>query len=217
MRSVFLALVLALVAAQGCGKKVATGPRPKLELATVDDTAHPFAGMTFTPPIAVHDETVGMSGTSTTVEYVTIPIPAGEPKRAERELRAAVSSAPLPSGARFAFGPDRADGGIRSYVLTGAAILTEADVESAKSGRDESHGGWFVTVTFTPHGAAVFEDYTTHHVDRRIAIVVDDVVQSAPVIRSAIGGGVVQITMGGVDEAQSERDAKRIASGFGGQ
>ena len=50
------------------------------------------------------------------------------------------------------------------------------------------------TSRFDARGAKLFGDATTHNVGRRLAIVLDGVVQSAPVIREPITGGHGQIT-----------------------
>ena len=76
----------------------------------------------------------------------------------------------------------------RRTILTGEALKT-ARVEI---------GGRFnepmVGVTFNPRGANLFERITGENVGKQLAIILDDVVQSAPVIRERIGEGRAQIT-----------------------
>jgi len=52
----------------------------------------------------------------------------------------------------------------------------------------------YVWVQFNERGAKIFEAITSVNVGKRLAIVLDDVVRSAPVIREKISGGEAQIT-----------------------
>ncbi len=52
----------------------------------------------------------------------------------------------------------------------------------------------YVALDLTDRGARIFERITGENVGRRLAIVLDDVVRSAPVIRERIPGGHAQIT-----------------------
>jgi SecD/SecF fusion protein len=76
----------------------------------------------------------------------------------------------------------------KKTIMTGEALKT-AHVEI--SGRfSEPH----VSLTFNDRGASVFDRITQTHVGKQLAIILDDVVQSAPVIRERIPGGKAQIT-----------------------
>ncbi|MBI4211459.1 MAG: protein translocase subunit SecD [Deltaproteobacteria bacterium] len=54
----------------------------------------------------------------------------------------------------------------------------------------------YVSLTFDPQGAERFGETTKTNVGKRMAIVLDGVVMSSPVIREAILGGQAQITLG---------------------
>ncbi len=54
--------------------------------------------------------------------------------------------------------------------------------------------GWGVSLQFTSEGGALFGKLTSENVGKRFAIVLDGVIQSAPVIRDAIFGASAQIT-----------------------
>jgi len=54
--------------------------------------------------------------------------------------------------------------------------------------------GPYVALELNPRGAKLFEDLTGRSVGRRLAIVLDNTVYSAPVIRERIGGGRASIT-----------------------
>ena len=76
----------------------------------------------------------------------------------------------------------------KETLLTGKAI-TDAGV-SFESQFNEP----VVTLEFNSEGAKIFSDLTGAHVGRRLAIVLDDKVQSAPVINERIPSGKAQIT-----------------------
>jgi preprotein translocase subunit SecD len=71
--------------------------------------------------------------------------------------------------------------------LTGESI-TDARVELERMGEP------YVSLSFDSRGARVFERITGDNVGKRLAIVLDDKVYSAPVIRDKISGGKAQIT-----------------------
>jgi preprotein translocase subunit SecD len=77
-------------------------------------------------------------------------------------------------------------------VLTGAAILT-AD---AGIGTSNNPMGVKVELTMTRKARAKWAAITGANVGKRIAIVLDEVVQSAPVVRERIPSGRSEITMG---------------------
>ena len=59
---------------------------------------------------------------------------------------------------------------------------------------DSQYGEPYVSISFDARGARVFERITGENVGKRLAIVLDDNVYSAPVIRDRIAGGKAQIT-----------------------
>jgi preprotein translocase subunit SecD len=86
----------------------------------------------------------------------------------------------------------------RTYLLFGRAEVTGQAIEDAYVANDPQQGGKpYVAITFNSQGAELFGELTGRNVKRRMAIVLDDVVASAPVIQTEIGGGHCQITLGG--------------------
>jgi preprotein translocase subunit SecD len=71
-------------------------------------------------------------------------------------------------------------------------------------------GSYYVALTFSPAGADRFEEVTGANVKRRFAIILDDVVDSAPVIQSKIPGGHATITMGAGDPEQQLQQARKL-------
>jgi SecD/SecF fusion protein len=68
--------------------------------------------------------------------------------------------------------------------------------------------GWEVTLKFDSEGAKKFGEITEANVGHRFAIVLDGVIQSAPVIRTAIYGGNAVISGG----RMGEQEARALAS-----
>ena len=87
---------------------------------------------------------------------------------------------------------------VRKRVEVDGANLTDA-----RPGQDQN-GQWVVNFTFDSLGSRRFGDVSSANVNHRFAIVLDEKVISAPVIRSAITGGRGQIS--GSFTAQSASD-----------
>lgn len=77
----------------------------------------------------------------------------------------------------------------KKAVLTGDAIV-DARVEFSQ----RTFGEPYVSLTFNNKGARLFSQITGQNVDRRLAILLDGVIESAPVIRERIPSGRAQIT-----------------------
>jgi protein-export membrane protein SecD len=79
----------------------------------------------------------------------------------------------------------------REPEMTGGSIATA----EARLGLDQTNpGAWGVTMTMTPKGRSDFAMVTANNVQRQLAIVLDGLVNSAPVIRERIAGGDASIT-----------------------
>jgi preprotein translocase subunit SecD len=87
----------------------------------------------------------------------------------------------------------------RSYYIHRVAELTGTAVSEAQVYWDQTTNRPEVLVTFNSFGARRFGDLTSKNVGRKMAIILDEKVTSAPVIQSAITGGKSNITMGGGD------------------
>lgn len=96
----------------------------------------------------------------------------------------------------------------RIFLVKKQADLTGAELGNAYhtigSPQDPSAANQpLVILEFTPRGAVRFEKLTEANVNKRLAVVLDGVVQSAPVIRQAIRGGAARIEgIGSLDEAK---------------
>lgn len=84
-------------------------------------------------------------------------------------------------------------GAERSIAVERDAMLTGEDVADARPSFDQMNQP-YVTLTLNNRGGRIFERVTGENVGRRMAIVLDDKVYSAPVIRERIGGGRASIS-----------------------
>ncbi len=102
--------------------------------------------------------------------------------------------------------------GWRTFYLFARAEVTGEYITDAQRQIDSRQGvpEVFVAITFSPQGADRFEEVTGANVNRRFAIILDDVINSAPVIRSKIGGGRASITMGAGDQDQQLKQAEKL-------
>lgn len=67
---------------------------------------------------------------------------------------------------------------------------------------DEQQGSWIITLWFNSEGTVLLRDITTRHIGDPLAIYVDGVVITAPVVQHAITNGKVEITGGFFSEEE---------------
>jgi preprotein translocase subunit SecD len=91
---------------------------------------------------------------------------------------------------------------LRNVVLDGSGI------ERAQADRDMTISQWTVSVTFTEAGSQRLFEVTRDNIDRRLAMVVDGLIVTAPTIRSPIQGSA-EIS-GAFDRERAEHLAKAI-------
>jgi preprotein translocase subunit SecD len=96
------------------------------------------------------------------------------------------------------------EGQIRSrpVVVMDRVVLTGDDVNDAHTAMNQ-YNEPYVALEFKPRGGNIFCEITQENVGRRFAIVLDNKVRSAPVIREAICGGRASIEMGVQDYQQA--------------
>eukprot|EP01035_Chromulina_nebulosa_P034619 gene34618-46465_t len=80
------------------------------------------------------------------------------------------------------------------YVVKKAVLVSGADLTDAQPGFDQRSGEPIVSFRFNTSGARKFSQATTDNVGQPFAIVLDNEVVSAPVIREPITGGSGQIS-----------------------
>lgn len=123
----------------------------------------------------------------------------------------------LPEGSEIAFERSRsisgdylADGNI-PYLLFSKVDVTGDDLQDAQVQINPEDQRPNVGFSLNPRGAATFEKLTGEHVGERLAIVLDNIVHSAPVIQTKIGGGRGQITLGAGGGDEVLKEAKDLA------
>ncbi|HEY4118775.1 MAG TPA: hypothetical protein VGM56_13010 [Byssovorax sp.] len=205
----------------------ASGPvrHASLEMVEVDDDDDPLGGefdpKTLVPGLRVSSENAPVGvGRTALRHYLEFPLRPGESLEAAfARAKLAIAAIHVPADTRLATGRfdeydesrDRAvPAGVRTYLLRGPAVLTEADIDDAVVAvtRDERDmQSVSVNIASGRDGAARFYAYTRAHLMRRFAIVVDHRVISAPRIVAPVSGGHMQITMGAADVGQQLENA----------
>jgi len=103
----------------------------------------------------------------------------------------------------------------RTFLLDKKANMTGEYITDARVAFDQNPGEQnrpYVQITFNQRGAELFGKLTSENVRKRMAIVLDENVDSAPVIQGPIPGGICSIHLGGlkpINEILSE--AKDLA------
>ncbi len=82
----------------------------------------------------------------------------------------------------------------KPFLLKKEVLLTGDLLSEARVAIDQRFNEPYVSLTFNKTGAKIFEEVTGKYVQKRLAIILDNNVYSAPVIRERIAGGSAQIT-----------------------
>ncbi len=100
-----------------------------------------------------------------------------------------------------------------TYFMVRRAELTGDYISDAEVQWDERTSRPEVSLTFDHNGARVFERLSGDNIGRRMAIILDNKVNSAPVLQSRIGGGRARITLGGFkDRIALQNEAKDMVN-----
>ncbi len=104
----------------------------------------------------------------------------------------------LPGEAEILFGRVRnRETGVETkipYLMKKQSLMTGEFLTEARVNIDQRYNEPYVSIVFNSTGAKLFEQITANNVKKRLAIVLDDNVYSAPVIQEKIAGGSAQIT-----------------------
>ena len=129
---------------------------------------------------------------------VASEIPATiEPGEEENLLKKFAEKIPAEDEILFERKVNRETGAVRKIpiLLKKQAALTGDLLKEAKVNIDSSSFGEpYVSISFNAAGAKLFEEVTAANVKKRLAIILDGTVYSAPVIQERIAGGNAQIT-----------------------
>ncbi len=101
----------------------------------------------------------------------------------------------------------------RTYYLHRRAELTGEYLTDSEVQWDSNTGRPEVSITFDNEGATIFEKVSGSNIGRKMAIILDDKVTSAPTLEGRIGGGHARITLGGFqDPFQLQQEAKDLVT-----
>jgi preprotein translocase subunit SecD len=170
------------------GTTTTKGSLGRLRTATVNTelaAAHrPAAATTTTAPTATTTATT--AGATTTTQPGTTTTTAKTTSCAELEKKSSKKANAV------VVLPDR-DPKLGCYIL-GPTVLTGKTIKTARAsyGTDSSGSGWGVDVTF--RGNDFVDKVASVDVNKQVAIELDNVVQSAPVINPGITGKTVRIS-----------------------
>jgi preprotein translocase subunit SecD len=190
------------------------GQPAQLEFKIVDDDTD-FIGQldekTFPPNIRRKKESVERPGGRTEVSYLV-----GSRKEDLVEYFKNLKSPEVPSDHQIGFGLHEEEESptkkYRTYYLWRKTRLTGEYITDAQVRIDEQKNRPYVGLDFNRPGAKIFETVTGENIKRRMAIILDDEVNSAPVIQDRIAGGRAQITLGGFKTYdQILQDAKDLS------
>lgn len=97
------------------------------------------------------------------------------------------------------------------YVVEAETKLTGEALQDATVRIDQQNNQPYVGLTFKSAGAKIFEKVTGDNVNRRMAVILDGNVYSAPNIQQRIGGGNAQITLGQGDYNALLKEARDLS------
>lgn len=155
----------------------------------------------------VSDQDGSFFSTVTPAEVEGVRVVGGRPQAETLEgLKLALAAVTPPEGTQIAyeqltrFDPATSESvrlGYRPMLLESDTQLTGEYINDARTGTDPQTNRPVVSMTFDSEGASIFGRLTTENTGRRMAILLDEIVSSAPNINEPILGGSAQITMGG--------------------
>jgi preprotein translocase subunit SecD len=96
------------------------------------------------------------------------------------------------------------------HLLVSRSVVTGEDLQDASVQIDSENQRPIVGFTLNPRGASLFERFTGENIGRRLAIVLDGMIYSAPGIQSKIGARGM-ITLGTGDGESLMKEAKDLA------
>jgi SecD/SecF fusion protein len=129
----------------------------------------------------------------------------------------------FPSNLKFLWGKQQTDDNgkiipnvelyaIKTLPGSDKAPLEGEVISDARQDYDPVSGGVVVEMSMYKHGADVWAKMTGENVNLPIAIVLDDIVYSAPIVNGQITGGNSQISMGNKSSGQTVEEAHDLAN-----
>jgi len=125
-------------------------------------------------------------------------------------------AADLPKGFEIAFSKESNKStneitNMEPYLVENAAALTGEELQEAFVRMDQEQNRPYVALEFKANGAKLFEEITGANTGKRLGIVLDGNVYSAPMVNGRIAGGSAQITLGTGDYNTVMSEARDLA------
>ncbi len=99
----------------------------------------------------------------------------------------------------------------KTYYIKKQVDLTGDYITDTRVATDQQFNQPYVSITFDSEGADLFEQLSGNNVGKRMAIMLDDQVKSAPVFQERIAGGTARITLGSMQsQAELMADAQDL-------
>jgi protein-export membrane protein SecD len=158
------------------------------------------------------DEEADHEAVAAAAEALIATLPAGESSDDQKISDALIDAGTLRPGQRLYWHntDDVPAQRTNPLVLKEEVLLTGDDIATAYTNLDTQAGQYYVALDFKPHGSAVFSEVTGNNVGKRLAIVLDGRLRSAPTVQSKISG-TASITVGGVNMQDSFDNASDLA------
>ncbi|HPT25544.1 MAG TPA: protein translocase subunit SecD [Bryobacteraceae bacterium] len=128
----------------------------------------------------------------------------GGPYASQQDAMAAHNGV-LPIGTRLVQGSSRSTEGATWWLLTRSPVVTGRDLRDARPQQNTEGPGWETGFVLTQDAAGRFGRFTEANIQNRLAIVLDNVVLSAPVIQSKISD------QGRITGAATQEEASDLA------
>lgn len=141
------------------------------------------------PGVRDPERAVALIGKTALLEFKLVAEGVTAQNIKEGKLPAGVKVYPMKRSERV-----RGQGGESQIALQDRTLMTGEYITDAKVAIDHQYNTPYVSLEFDPQGGRVFERITEANVKRQLAIVLDGVVYSAPVIQEKISGGRASIT-----------------------
>jgi preprotein translocase subunit SecD len=125
----------------------------------------------------------------------------GGPFGSREEAMSASKGGVLPLDSQFVRGKPEGSTPGQGYLLARTPVVTGRDIRDSRPQQSPDRG-WETEFVLAQDAAKRFERFTGTHIHDRLAIVLDNVVQSAPVINGKISDNGVIEGMGSHDNAQ---------------
>lgn len=127
-----------------------------------------------------------------------------------------ILAADLPKGYEIAFSKETNKNtneitNMEPYLVEQVTSLTGEELQEAFVRMDQEQNRPYVALEFKPSGAKIFEEITGANIGKRLAIVLDGNVYSAPMVQARIAGGSAQITLGVGDYNAVMAEARDLA------